>query len=170
MVYPNAGRIYDPVNKCFNNQKCLSSLLENLRTWIGLGANIIGGCCEIGPQDLKQASEDYLYLNVPEFWGFTYYNNLLSQISDRVFLELFDAMEDRAKMEEASRNTHSDLDQIVERLKKPSYDELKKGKKTDTTGGFVKDMEGDGGLGTFSQLHHQVETAILEQEENSWSW
>ena len=58
VVYPNAGRIYDPVNKCFNNQKCLSSLLENLRTWIGLGANIIGGCCEIGPQDLKEASEE----------------------------------------------------------------------------------------------------------------
>jgi len=146
VVYPNAGRSYDPVAKCFTDEKCLQVVLDQIRKWIGLGANVIGGCCEVGPDDIRR-------------------------IADKVTLELFDALEDRAKMEDETRNTRDDWAEIEARLKKPSYDELKK-KKSGSDGGtaagghhFVKDLEGDGGIGAFSKLHHEMEQAILQGED-----
>ena len=53
-------------------------VLDQVRKWIGLGANVIGGCCEVGPDDIRR-------------------------IADKVTLELFDALEDRAKMEDETR-------------------------------------------------------------------
>ena len=64
--------------KCFTDEKCLQVVLEQIRKWIGLGANVIGGCCEVGPDDIRR-------------------------IADKVTLELFDALEDRAKMEDETR-------------------------------------------------------------------
>ena len=72
------------------------------------------------------------------------------------------------------RNTRDDWAEIEARLKKPSYDELKK-KKSGSDGGtaaggqhFVKDLEGDGGIGAFSKLHHEMEQAILQGEDKLW--
>ena len=69
------------------------------------------------------------------------------------------------------RNTRDNWAEIEARLKKPSYDELKK-KKSGSDGGtaagghhFVKDLEGDGGIGAFSKLHHEMEQAILQGED-----
>jgi len=139
VVYPNAGRPYDPVKKCFVNEKHLGDILDNVRTWITLGANVIGGCCEVSPSDIRQ-------------------------IADKVFTELFDALEDRAEIQDRTRDNRDEWAQVQERLKKPSYDDLKK--KQEQKSGFVKDLTGDGGVGGFSRLHHEVESAILEEEKN----
>ena len=139
VVYPNAGRKYDPIKKCFTSDKCLQSILDNVKSWMSLGANVIGGCCEITPADIRQ-------------------------ISDRVFADVFDAMEDRAKLESATRNTRDDWDRIQERLKKPSYEELKQ--KQEKMAGFVKDLTNDGGVGAFSRMHHEIEQFILEGSDN----
>ena len=140
VVYPNAGRTWDAVNKRYLDEKCTRDVLDNVRTWISLGANVIGGCCEIGPSDIRQ-------------------------IADTVSLELFDALEDRADIEDKTRNTRDDWAQVQERLKKPSYEELKR-KQEQQQSGFIKDLTGDGGMGGFSRLHHEVENVILEEEKN----
>jgi len=143
VVYPNSGRTFDPVKKCFaSSEKNLDAILDNLKLWMSLGANVIGGCCEIGPEDIKV-------------------------IGEKVFLEVFDAMEERAKMEAAGRNDRDDWVRIQERLKKPSYEELKK--KREQMSGFVKDLTGDGGVGAFSRMHHEVEHIILDDEQKKSS-
>ena len=65
-------------------------VLEKAREWMALGANVIGGGQGSGPEDI-------------------------AAISNRVFQEVFDAMEDRAKLMED--DGPYDWDQVQDRLK-----------------------------------------------------
>jgi homocysteine S-methyltransferase len=56
LVYPNSGEVYDATSKTW---KALSAPLdfgEMAQTWIKEGANMIGGCCRIGPAHIQQLS------------------------------------------------------------------------------------------------------------------
>jgi len=109
-------------------------ILDQVREWMSLGANVIGGGDGVPPIGI-------------------------AAISQRVFMEVFDAMEERAQLEDKDRNTRDDWAQVDERLKKQPYDELK-AKKTSPT----FDRFGEGSNGAFSRIHHQVEQSILEKQ------
>ncbi|ODV63980.1 Homocysteine S-methyltransferase [Ascoidea rubescens DSM 1968] len=61
-IYPNSGEIYDGVKKSWSpdseilgKEKLDQYKLENIsKTWVTNGARIIGGCCRVGPQDIKR--------------------------------------------------------------------------------------------------------------------
>ena len=53
VAYPNSGAVYHAESKTWSGLSALSSCETMVREWLGLGADIIGGCCGIGPQQIK---------------------------------------------------------------------------------------------------------------------
>jgi len=53
IVYPNSGEEYDAKNKSWIVNKSLHLNDDLVKEWLHLGANIIGGCCRIGPDDIR---------------------------------------------------------------------------------------------------------------------
>lgn len=54
VVYPNSGAVYHAATKTWSgfSQQSFSELL--VKEWLALGADIIGGCCGVGPRQIKQ--------------------------------------------------------------------------------------------------------------------
>jgi homocysteine S-methyltransferase len=57
IVYPNSGDAYDAKSKTWSGLSTPTSFLEMAKEWIKLGVDIIGGCCRIGPEEIKSISE-----------------------------------------------------------------------------------------------------------------
>jgi homocysteine S-methyltransferase len=53
VVYPNSGAVYHAESKTWSGLSDLSSCELMAKEWLDLGADIIGGCCGIGPQQIK---------------------------------------------------------------------------------------------------------------------
>jgi homocysteine S-methyltransferase len=53
VVYPNSGAVYDPETKTWSGLSDASSCEVMVKEWIDLGADIIGGCCGVGPEQIK---------------------------------------------------------------------------------------------------------------------
>lgn len=53
VVYPNSGAVYHAESKTWTGLSDLSSCELMVKEWISLGADIIGGCCGIGPEQIK---------------------------------------------------------------------------------------------------------------------
>ena len=53
VVYPNSGAVYDPESKTWSALSESSSCERLVKEWMDLGADIIGGCCGIGPDQIK---------------------------------------------------------------------------------------------------------------------
>ncbi|MDA1029404.1 MAG: homocysteine S-methyltransferase [Bacteroidetes bacterium] len=53
VVYPNSGAVYHAESKTWTGLSDLSSCEAMVEEWMDLGADIIGGCCGIGPQQIK---------------------------------------------------------------------------------------------------------------------
>lgn len=53
VVYPNAGAVYHAESKTWSGLSDPSSCEIMVKEWMGLGADIIGGCCGIGPGQIK---------------------------------------------------------------------------------------------------------------------
>jgi homocysteine S-methyltransferase len=53
IVYPNSGAVYNADTKTWSHLTGLSSCETMVKEWIDLGADIIGGCCGIGPDQIK---------------------------------------------------------------------------------------------------------------------
>ena len=53
VVYPNAGLEYDVVSKTWSGTSSPDSFVAKTKEWVDLGADIIGGCCQIGPKHIK---------------------------------------------------------------------------------------------------------------------
>jgi homocysteine S-methyltransferase len=53
VIYPNSGESYNPLLKTWGQSRSgkFCSLAES---WINMGADIIGGCCRVGPQDIAE--------------------------------------------------------------------------------------------------------------------
>ena len=58
VVYPNSGEEWDAVNKCWNGSS--QELIKNIKGWMELGANVIGGCCRVGPELIEQIHEEII--------------------------------------------------------------------------------------------------------------
>lgn len=53
VVYPNSGAIYHAETKTWSGLSDSSSCELMVKEWMDLGADIIGGCCGIGPQQIS---------------------------------------------------------------------------------------------------------------------
>lgn len=50
IVYPNSGEMYDAASKSWISTDRAPELIRLARSWHNQGAQIIGGCCRIGPE------------------------------------------------------------------------------------------------------------------------
>jgi homocysteine S-methyltransferase len=57
VVYPNSGAVYHAESKTWSGLSDLSSCEIMVKEWMDSGADIIGGCCGIGPQQIKAMSK-----------------------------------------------------------------------------------------------------------------
>lgn len=57
VVYPNSGATYHAESKTWSSLSDLYSCELMVKEWMDLGADIIGGCCGIGPQQIKAMSK-----------------------------------------------------------------------------------------------------------------
>ena len=61
IIYPNSGEKYDAKTKSWIGNKEI--LFETyIEEWISLGVDIFGGCCRIGPREIKKI-KDKINLN-----------------------------------------------------------------------------------------------------------
>ncbi|NNF33704.1 MAG: homocysteine S-methyltransferase [Saprospiraceae bacterium] len=54
LVYPNSGEVYDPGTKTWLGLSEPLHFMKMAREWIELGAEMIGGCCRIGPEHIRE--------------------------------------------------------------------------------------------------------------------
>ena len=57
VVYPNSGEAYNAKSKTWLGTSDPALFVEMAEEWIRLGADIIGGCCRIGPDHIRRLSE-----------------------------------------------------------------------------------------------------------------
>jgi homocysteine S-methyltransferase len=53
VVYPNAGGIWEPGSRSWSASERDRFSPEEVRSWVGAGARLVGGCCGIGPQGIR---------------------------------------------------------------------------------------------------------------------
>ena len=53
IVYPNSGDVYNAETKVWSELSPSEQFLNQAKEWINLGVDIIGGCCRIGPKEIK---------------------------------------------------------------------------------------------------------------------
>ena len=54
VVYPNSGRVWDAKNKVWSGSAAVGFSNELVNEWVEAGAEIIGGCCGIGSDEIEQ--------------------------------------------------------------------------------------------------------------------
>ena len=54
LVYPNSGRVWDAKNKVWSGSAAVGFSNELVNEWVDAGAEIIGGCCGIGSDEIEQ--------------------------------------------------------------------------------------------------------------------
>jgi len=57
VVYPNSGEDYDPISKTWHGTASPSECGHASISWLNAGANIIGGCCRMGPQHISSIKQ-----------------------------------------------------------------------------------------------------------------
>lgn len=57
IVYPNSGEVYNAQSKTWMGLSEPKYFVEMSKEWINLGADIIGGCCRIGPDHIRRISD-----------------------------------------------------------------------------------------------------------------
>jgi homocysteine S-methyltransferase len=57
VVYPNSGEAYHAASKSWKGVTDPAAFADMAREWVALGANIVGGCCRIGPASIKNLAE-----------------------------------------------------------------------------------------------------------------
>lgn len=53
-MYPNSGEAYNAKSKTWLGISEPKSFVEMTKEWLKLGADIIGGCCRIGPEHISR--------------------------------------------------------------------------------------------------------------------
>ena len=53
VIYPNSGAVYQAETKTWSGLSDLSSCEIMAKEWVDLGADIIGGCCGVGPAQIQ---------------------------------------------------------------------------------------------------------------------
>ena len=53
VVYGNAGAEYDAIKKVWYREDAVEKYADYAQSWYDAGANIIGGCCQTGPEEIE---------------------------------------------------------------------------------------------------------------------
>lgn len=53
VVYPNSGETYEASTNTWSGDASVAACAMSAREWRDAGANLIGGCCRIGPQQIE---------------------------------------------------------------------------------------------------------------------
>ena len=56
VVYPNSGQQYDAAGKHWHGDADLGAWSRRAAAWFAAGADIIGGCCHVGPEYVRRLS------------------------------------------------------------------------------------------------------------------
>ena len=56
VVYPNFGSVYDASSKTWSGDSNTHFNIVRAKEWLQRGADIIGGCCQVGPVHIKEVS------------------------------------------------------------------------------------------------------------------
>ncbi len=54
IIYPNSGEVFNAVDKTWKGINNASDFANQALKWVNEGADIIGGCCRIGPNHIEQ--------------------------------------------------------------------------------------------------------------------
>ena len=57
LVYPNSGEGWDAVNRCWSGETRAADYGAQAVQWFAAGAQIVGGCCRIGPAHIREAAQ-----------------------------------------------------------------------------------------------------------------
>lgn len=52
VVYPNGGGIWDPASRSWLGGQ--DEIADLAPSWVGAGAGLVGGCCRVGPAEIKE--------------------------------------------------------------------------------------------------------------------
>jgi homocysteine S-methyltransferase len=61
VVYPNSGAQYDAERKCWYGQESAQQWAQQASVWYRAGADVIGGCCRIGPEHIQQLAKSEVW-------------------------------------------------------------------------------------------------------------
>lgn len=56
VIYPNSGEVFNPSNKTWKGTSIPEDFASQAMHWVNEGADMIGGCCRIGPGHIKEIS------------------------------------------------------------------------------------------------------------------
>ena len=59
IIYPNSGEIYDAISKTWQSIADPIDYAQAAKAWHNQGAQIIGGCCRIGPRQIKELKNGF---------------------------------------------------------------------------------------------------------------
>ena len=54
IIYPNSGEVFNPIDKSWTGISDPKAYAPQAMQWVKEGADIIGGCCRIGPKHIKE--------------------------------------------------------------------------------------------------------------------
>ena len=116
-MYPNAGRKWDGNSKSWISQSSESDdgsrdIIDNIGNWMKLGTNIIGGCCQVGP-------------------------DIIRRICTTMMLEMYDAVQARMIEEQQDSNPDEEWSSVLKRLEKPSENDRRKDRTEDERFAFT---------------------------------
>ena len=57
IVYPNLGKIYNPIDKTWETASSTGNYGQSARQWYEAGATVIGGCCQTKPKDIQAITD-----------------------------------------------------------------------------------------------------------------
>jgi homocysteine S-methyltransferase len=57
VIYPNSGEVYRAEDNSWHGTSTPLQCAKAVREWIGAGANLVGGCCRIGPEQIAAMSQ-----------------------------------------------------------------------------------------------------------------
>jgi homocysteine S-methyltransferase len=63
VVYPNHGREWDAIGRCWTGSGESIPSTAELARWVQLGAQFIGGCCGVGPDEIAELARRSRHLD-----------------------------------------------------------------------------------------------------------
>ena len=54
IAYPNSGETYDALSKGWSGSRVAGDWLDGADDWIRVGAEVVGGCCRVGPEAIRE--------------------------------------------------------------------------------------------------------------------
>jgi homocysteine S-methyltransferase len=59
VIYPNSGEMYCPDSRNWDSGTATDNFVASARSWHRQGANIVGGCCRIGPREISDLARQF---------------------------------------------------------------------------------------------------------------